>query len=180
MTNHGVASRARRRITFIYFLCAVYCVNSGCLGYRHVTQWVLNYVLKFNGNFVREFFSETFTWFITSYYQISTTSVVLLTHWPVENLDAFLKIQFSFLFYWLLSSDLLIMPSHECHGTLLMISQHWFRWWHGAVRQQVITWANVDPDLCCHMASIGHELLRKLILPGWAMRVFALSVRLWI
>ena len=24
-----------------------------------------------------------------------------------------------------------------------------------AVRQQAITWANVDPDLCCHMASLG-------------------------
>ena len=42
---------------------------------------------------------------------------------------------------------------------LLMISQHWFRWWLGAVRQQAITWANVDPDLCCHMASLGHSEL---------------------
>ena len=22
-------------------------------------------------------------------------------------------------------------------------------WWPGAIRQQAITWANVDPDLCC-------------------------------
>ena len=29
----------------------------------------------------------------------------------------------------------------------------------GAVRQQAITWANVDPDLCCHMASLGHNEL---------------------
>ena len=28
-----------------------------------------------------------------------------------------------------------------------------------AVRQQAITWANVDPDLCCHMASLGHNEL---------------------
>ena len=47
------------------------------------------------------------------------------------------------------------LPSDECHKTLLMISQHWFRWWLGAVRQQAITWANVDPDLCCQMASLG-------------------------
>ena len=34
----------------------------------------------------------------------------------------------SILFYWLASSDLLrIMPSDECHRTLLVISQHWFR-----------------------------------------------------
>ena len=32
------------------------------------------------------------------------------------------------LVYWLVSSDLLmIMASDECHRTLLMISQHWFR-----------------------------------------------------
>ena len=35
--------------------------------------------------------------------------------------------QFSILFYWLVSSDPKIMPSHECKATLLMISQHWFR-----------------------------------------------------
>ena len=29
-----------------------------------------------------------------------------------------------------------------------MISQHWFRWWLGVIRQQAITWTNVDPDLC--------------------------------
>ena len=38
----------------------------------------------------------------------------------------------------------------------LMISQHWFRSWPGAVRRQAITWSNVDQDLCCHMASLGN------------------------
>ena len=33
-----------------------------------------------------------------------------------------------------------------------MRSQHWFRSWLGAVRQQAITWANVDLDLCHHIA----------------------------
>ena len=36
-----------------------------------------------------------------------------------------------------------------------MITQHWCRLWLGAIRQQAITWANVDPDLCHHMASLG-------------------------
>ena len=32
------------------------------------------------------------------------------------------------LVYWLVSSDLLmIIPSDECHRTLLMLSQHWFK-----------------------------------------------------
>ena len=38
-----------------------------------------------------------------------------------------------------------------------MISQHWLRSWLGAIRQQAITWANIDPDLCCHMAWLGHN-----------------------
>ena len=30
-----------------------------------------------------------------------------------------------------------------------------------AVRQQAITWANVDPDLCRHMASLGPNGLNQ-------------------
>ena len=33
----------------------------------------------------------------------------------------------------------------------------------GAVRQQAITWTNVDPDLWHHMASLGHNELRCII-----------------
>ena len=40
-----------------------------------------------------------------------------------------------------------------------MISQHWLRWWLGAVRQQAKTWANVDPDICRHLASLDHNEL---------------------
>ena len=47
------------------------------------------------------------------------------------------------------------LPVDECHSTLLMISQHWFSEWLGAVRQQAIAWADVDPDLYRHMASQG-------------------------
>ena len=49
------------------------------------------------------------------------------------------------------------VPSDECHRTLLMISQYWFRHLLGAIRQQAITWANICPNLCCHMASLGHN-----------------------
>ena len=43
-----------------------------------------------------------------------------------------------------------------------MISQHWFRWWLGAVRHQAITWANVDPEICRSISSLGHnELTHK-------------------
>ena len=40
-----------------------------------------------------------------------------------------------------------------------MISQHWFRQWLVAVRQQAITWTNVDQVLRRHMASPGHNVL---------------------
>ena len=28
-----------------------------------------------------------------------------------------------------------------------------------ATKQQAITWAHIGPDLCCHMASLGHKKL---------------------
>ena len=58
--------------------------------------------------------------------------------------------------------SLVNLPLDKCQSTLLMISQHWFGKWLGPVRQQVITWANVEPDLCRHMASLGYnELIRQ-------------------
>ena len=62
---------------------------------------------------------------------------------------------------WCISGE---MPLDECHSTILMISQYWFRLWLGAVRQQAITWTNVDPDLCHHIASWGHNEEREFCL----------------
>ena len=47
------------------------------------------------------------------------------------------------------------LPWGECHKTSLIRSQHWFRWWLGAVRQQTITWANVDQDSWRLMSSLA-------------------------
>ena len=44
-----------------------------------------------------------------------------------------------------------------------MVNQHWLRWWLGTIRHQAITWANVDPDLCCHMASLDHNGLNSFV-----------------
>ena len=52
-------------------------------------------------------------------------------------------------------------PSNECRWTILMMSEHWFRQWLGAVRPQTIAWANVAPDLCHHMAWLGHNELKS-------------------
>ena len=56
---------------------------------------------------------------------------------------------------------LIIMPSDECHGTYLKI------------RQQAITWAYVDPDLCRQMALLGHNEL--IPYTPWKMQ----SVLIW-
>ena len=85
-----------------------------------------------------------------------------LTHWPLGDLDAILKLQFLILSYWLVSSHQLKMPWDECQWTSAMINQHWFRKWLGAIRQQAITWSNVDLVPCRHMASSGHNELKSI------------------
>ena len=47
-----------------------------------------------------------------------------------------------------------------------MACQHWFRWWLGVNGQQAITWTNVDQVLWCHMASLGHNDLKKIFTFG--------------
>ena len=81
-----------------------------------------------------------------------------LTHWPLIDLNKILDKEFSSQIPWLMAEVYLEkLLSDGCHWILLMISQHWFRWWLGAVRQQAITWGKVDPDLCRHMVSLGHN-----------------------
>ena len=51
--------------------------------------------------------------------------------------------------------------SGVCHGTPLVINQHWLRYWFGAVRLKAITRANVHPDLCVLVASLGQKNLTQ-------------------
>ena len=61
-----------------------------------------------------------------------------LSYGALGDLDTILKMQFSVSFYWLVSLG-------ECNRSLLMISQHWFRYWLGAaIRQYAITLAKVE------------------------------------
>ena len=41
-------------------------------------------------------------------------------------------------------------------------SQHWFRQWLGAIRQQAITWANVDFNTRCMLSKAKHLLKVRL------------------
>ena len=43
-----------------------------------------------------------------------------------------------------------------------MISQYSFKKWLGAISQQAIGWANVDPNLYRRMASLGHKSLSDI------------------
>ena len=92
-------------------------------------------------------------------WKITITGPASLTHWPVGDLDSIWKVLSSILFYWLVSSRLLmIMPLDECHGTYLKISQH------GSGNGSVPSGNEPLPEpmltkICHHMASLGHNEL---------------------
>ena len=60
--------------------------------------------------------------------------------------------------------DLKALILDDYHRISLIVScQHWFRYGLDAIRrQQAITWATVDPDLCLHLALLGHNELTHL------------------
>ena len=57
--------------------------------------------------------------------------------------------------------------SVKCHITTLVTSQHSFRKWSGAIRQQAITQANSDPKLSCRFAKMGHSALNAWLIIRW-------------
>ena len=67
------------------------------------------------------------------------------------------------------------LPADEHHWTLVIISQHWFRWWLGAIRQQAIAWTNVDLDPCHHIASLGqNELIYSGMMTAYIILLVAI------
>ena len=50
-----------------------------------------------------------------------------------------------------------------------LITQHWFRYWIGAIRQQAFIWAKVDPYLCCHGAT-SPQWVKSIILKNKMFR----------
>ena len=71
-----------------------------------------------------------------------------------------------------------------------MISPRWFSQWLGAIRQQVVTWANVDPDMCHYMVSLSHNelivynskwppLTMKLDKFCWLVRIFVVILAIY-
>ena len=78
-----------------------------------------------------------------------------LTHWPLRDVAAILKLKFSNSLYesisWVLPAKLLGMHQTPINGKS--------RLWLGAIRQQAVTWVNIDQDLYHHMLSLSHNEL---------------------
>ena len=87
-----------------------------------LTQW--SYVFHaLTHQYVDELYAKLYTWtcYNSTCQYIEHSYLTLIGPWKIYIL--FLKIQFSILFNWLVSSDLLIiMPPNECHLILLMIA----------------------------------------------------------
>ena len=86
-------------------------------------------------------------------FEISFHSWILI-HCP-ERLENKLKIIFCNYASCMLSS----IASYWIPVNVGKYSQYWFSTWFAAVRQQAISWANVDPYIPRHMASLGHNYL---------------------
>ena len=80
----------------------------------------------------------------------------VVTCWTLGDMEVDSQVCFSIykLIFWAHPAKL---DSDEWRRKPLMMSQHWFRQRLGALRQQPIAWAKVDPDLCRHWASLDHN-----------------------
>ena len=80
-----------------------------------------------------------------------------LAHWSLKDVGK-IKLKYSNSLYrrvtWSLSTKLF---SCKYQKNSLMSSQHRFRQWLAAVKQQAITLTDVNPNLCHHIASLGHN-----------------------
>ena len=92
-----------------------------------------------------------------------STSMSQLINCPIRYMAVIADVWFCDPVQWMiLSISCSKRPSDEHHRTSLTISQHWFRWWLDAIRQQAINWAKADQDIypiSLYMASLNHKLL---------------------
>ena len=78
---------------------------------------------------------------------------------------------------------LMMISSNECHGSLLMINQHWW-YWFGVVRQDAIFWANLDPDGCRNLPGhnelkyCGQKTMADLLYTHFCIRVLQFDSRI--
>ena len=97
-------------------------------------------------------------WFRVSLFDFTMVRLGDLTHWPLKDLTtvSFRKFQTNFsdkyLKYFLWNSNQ--VNATTPHRSLVNVGSG--NGVEPSVRQEAITWANVDLDPCCHMTSLGH------------------------
>ena len=80
---------------------------------------------------------------------------VTLTHWPLGDVTVNLNVYFSNTSYTTVALALVIwMPQNITHEKSTYVQT--MAWCRQA------TWANINPDLCCYMVSLGHNELMRL------------------
>ena len=84
-------------------------------------------------------------------------------HWPLGDVALILKVYFLNSLYRIVELSLCVkLLSGECHKNSLIETQYWFSYWLASTKQQAITWANLDPDLCHHMVSLSRNDFKQL------------------
>ena len=91
--------------------------------------------------------------------------LLLLTLWSLAHINQILDKQFLCSFWWsMVEVSLIKLHSDSYHWASLKKSQHWYRLWLGAVRQQAMIWSKVDWDPCRHSASLSYDESMLLML----------------
>ena len=146
-----------------------------CLKQVSSQAWISNYILHYTQNEVMPGFLALNTLYAENHLSLDKVFVAIghdtlviftgllywcpiLTHWPKFKLSGF---QVHFSDWWL----------GHLSWNFFQVNVFGLHWWWvnifsgnirlGALRQQAITWANVDPDLCRHMASLVHNELKS-------------------
>ena len=139
-----------------YSVCCILCLKVTSNGKAYLSISCPDSVMHMRMNLIHKTYAIT-THIASGLRRISLVAPnCILTYWPLGNLNAIKKSIYN-LVYWLISSDIFMtILLDECHSTLLIISK--LCWCY-----QAITWANVDPDVCCHMVWLGHSALTHWI-----------------
>ena len=107
------------------------------------------------------------SWNTVAFYHSKVDTFLLnahLTHWPMGHWVQLvtLNVHFTNACYGLIPWTRLVkLLLCDYHGTPLMRSKQWLRFWIGAINRQAVTWANLEPVLWNHMTSLGHDKMNN-------------------
>ena len=122
---------------------------------QHVPAMIINSSLP-SAPYIRQ-------WIESALVQIMAYSVpshylnqcwIIETNWTLRN-----KLQWNLDQNTKLFNHKNVFENNVCEMTAIFSSRRWVNFLQYI--QQAITWANTDPVLCCHMASLGHNELTR-------------------